>query len=354
MTARKLSIADCNVRRIVIEASAPFSGAMNFEIGPGLQAIDRLHRFAPAPRTALVEYFQLENVIFDGQTGAVFKDGVHVSETRYSTQPSHTFNVDQHRVIRQSGNRPIFIGFHAWHHNYYHWLTQCIPSMFWALAACNQADTLFALPSLTPWQEHALALAGMSELERYPVDSRQQYAVAQLSYTTFTQGASTYRPSDKAAEVFRLIRSRVTRDSTPANSVIYVSREDAASRRMENEAEVTAALKAEGVDIVVPSRYSIEAQIATFSGAKAVIGPHGAGLTNIVFCEPGATLYEIMADNKPNPCYANLAQSMGMNYYGEAFPGHSTAGEREDWIADVQTVLQASRRLLELPPVGRA
>ena len=349
MNGNRLSIADCNLRRVVIEQSVPIPDRSNFEIGPTLRAIDSRRRFSPAPRTASIEYFQVENVVFDGQTGAVFKNGIHVSETRYSTQPSHTFNVDPSRVLPLTETRPILIGFHAWHHNYYHWLTQCVPSMFWAFRVSGPAEMTYALPPLAPWQDRVLELAGLSVTQRYTVDLRRQYAVDQLVYTTFTQGAATYRPSQKACEVFRRIHSHTKRAASPANDVIYVSRLDTATRKMRNEPEIIKLLETEGVEVVVPGCHPLEEQVAKFSSAKAVIGPHGAGLTNIVFCEPGATLYEIMGDRKPNPCYANLAQSMGMNYWAEAFTSHHS--EHEEWAADPYQVLAAAQRLLAMPPI---
>jgi len=283
MTATKLSIADCNRFRSVIEESLPFSTRAQFEIGAHLQTIDGVHRFAPAPRTALVEYFELEEVVFDGLTGTLFKNGIPIDECRYGTYPSHHFSVDPWRVTRQLDKRPMFIGFHAWHHNYYHWLTQCIPSVYWARKVCGDAEPLFALPVLSSWQEQALSLAGMSKLERYTIDHRRQYEGGQVMYTTFTQGATAYRPSRKAVEVFRLMRSQVEMSSAPVDSVFYVSREDTTTRRMVNEAVLVARLKAEGVHIVNPSSHSIEEQIAIFANAKAIIGPHGAGLTNVIF-----------------------------------------------------------------------
>jgi capsular polysaccharide biosynthesis protein len=154
-------------------------------------------RFAPAGRSALVEYFQLEDVIFDGKTGALFKNGVHVAESRYGTSASHRFYVDPPRVITQREECPIFIGFHSWHHNYYHWLTQCIPSIYWAREIHAGREFVLALPKLNSWQEMALSLAGLSGIERYTVDPRWQYEVRRLTYATFTQGVTTCRPSQK-------------------------------------------------------------------------------------------------------------------------------------------------------------
>src|SRR5437868_3293476 len=100
----KLSIAECNVERIVIEESMPFNSGAHFKTGAYLHCIDSLHRFAPAGRSALVEHFRLEDVIFDGQTGALFKNGRHISESRYGTSLEHTFVVDPLRVTRCSGD----------------------------------------------------------------------------------------------------------------------------------------------------------------------------------------------------------------------------------------------------------
>lgn len=348
MTPEKTSIANCNAGWFVIEESIPLDIRTRFEIGPYLQKIDIRHRFTPASRSALVEYFQLEEVIFDGQTGALFKDLVHVAETRYSTPESHIFLVDPDRVINLQEARTIFIGFHAWHSNYYHWITQCVPAMYWACRTGDIARTVFALPKLAEWQEQALSLARLSRIERYAVDSQQQYEVGRLAYTTITQGATTYRPSQACVEVFQTMRSRAEIISGPFHEVIYVSREDVAARKMTNEAELCDRLQLEGVQIVVPGRYSVEEQINMFANAKIIIGPHGAGLTNIAFCKPGAILYEFMSSRNPNPCFANLAQSMGIDYYAEAFPHDTTMPESESWTANITEVLRTLRKLVDL------
>src|SRR5215472_1004491 len=136
MTLLKRSIAGCCVERLVIEGSVPFSTEKEFRVGPYLQVVDNLHRFVPMRRTALVEFFRLSDAIFDGQTAAIFKDGVHIAESYYSSHSSHRLAVDPQRVIQIPGNQPVFVAFHAWHDNYYHWLTQCIPSLFWMRRIC--------------------------------------------------------------------------------------------------------------------------------------------------------------------------------------------------------------------------
>src|SRR5579863_583215 len=133
----KTSIADCNSGWIQLEPGAPLQPGAPFEIGMNLRRLDARRRYVPSTRSAEVRYYQVEDVIFDGQTGALFKDLAHVSETRYSTPDSHQFRVDPSRVVRVDDARTVFVGFHAWHGNYYHWVTQCVPSIYWG---CKTGD----------------------------------------------------------------------------------------------------------------------------------------------------------------------------------------------------------------------
>lgn len=48
--------------------------------------------------------------------------------------------------------------------------------------------------------------------------------------------------------------------------------------------------------------------IHLFNKAKVVVAPHGAGLSNMVFCEKGTLIYELMPISDPNPCYHHLAE----------------------------------------------
>jgi len=57
---------------------------------------------------------------------------------------------------------------------------------------------------------------------------------------------------------------------------------------MENEPEVETALLRHGFSVVYPQNYSVDEQVAMFSRARVVVGPHGAGLTNTVFAPQGS------------------------------------------------------------------
>jgi len=64
--------------------------------------------------------------------------------------------------------------------------------------------------------------------------------------------------------------------------------------------------------------------VRLFSEASVVIAPHGAGLTNIVFCQPGAIIIELLAPGYLVPYYWILASEAQLNYFyliGEGMHG---------------------------------
>src|SRR5207248_5852362 len=74
---------------------------------------------------------------------------------------------------------------------------------------------------------------------------------------------------------------------------LYLSRADAAVRRIANQSEISQALCQDGFDIIEPENLSWREQTDLFAGASVIIAPHGAALGNIVFCRPGTRIVEI-------------------------------------------------------------
>ena len=60
---------------------------------------------------------------------------------------------------------------------------------------------------------------------------------------------------------------------------------------------------------------SVIEQALLFSQAKVVIAPHGAGLTNIVFCNPNTKIVEFFSPNYLHPGYWRLSNQVGLEYY---------------------------------------
>jgi hypothetical protein len=95
---------------------------------------------------------------------------------------------------------------------------------------------------------------------------------------------------------------------------LFISRADAASRQIRNWVEIEPVLARHGFESFTVSAHSLPAQIEAFAAASAVVGVHGAGLTNIVFGRPGLRVLEILPSLVASPAYWYLCAGMGLDY----------------------------------------
>ncbi len=58
---------------------------------------------------------------------------------------------------------------------------------------------------------------------------------------------------------------------------------------------------------------TLEEQVQTFSEAEVVLGPHGAGLTNMLYEPKGSKVTE-MYGVEFSPCFAAMARQLSLEY----------------------------------------
>ena len=75
---------------------------------------------------------------------------------------------------------------------------------------------------------------------------------------------------------------------------LYISRGDAAHRRILNEEALFALLSDHGFTLLQLSKLSFAEQVIAFADAEIVIGPNGSGLGNLVFSRPGTRYIELL------------------------------------------------------------
>lgn len=94
---------------------------------------------------------------------------------------------------------------------------------------------------------------------------------------------------------------------------IFVSRQDALTRKLTNAEELFIALK--GWEVVTLSDLSIREQMQIFSEAAEIITTHGAGLVNLLWCQMGTKVVEIgLPDQVHKKVYPVLSHCLGLNH----------------------------------------
>jgi capsular polysaccharide biosynthesis protein len=98
--------------------------------------------------------------------------------------------------------------------------------------------------------------------------------------------------------------------------LLYLSRNEAAMRKILNEDELIEPLKDLGFTIMRASGMPLADQIEAFRQARVVVSAHGAGLTNILFCRPGTKLVEIFPENGVHgSAFTRLSSHLDFDYY---------------------------------------
>lgn len=95
---------------------------------------------------------------------------------------------------------------------------------------------------------------------------------------------------------------------------LLISRADSSVRRIVNHDEVAALLGTFGFETIVPGRMRFTEQIAAFRDAAFVVGPHGAGMANILFCAPRTQVLEVFHPLYGTWAYAMIAPPLGLEY----------------------------------------
>jgi hypothetical protein len=135
-----------------------------------------------------------------------------------------------------------------------------------------------------------------------------------LTYPTINR-AGGLKPEPLIKDTFAILKRILYDPNYPNHERVYISRRDTSKRTLRNESEVEELLsKRYGFLIASLSGKTLYDQINLFARAKVIISPHGAGLTNIGFCEPEAFVLELHMPNYLNWCYRRLAGVSDLKY----------------------------------------
>jgi hypothetical protein len=94
---------------------------------------------------------------------------------------------------------------------------------------------------------------------------------------------------------------------------IFINR--TGTRHITNFREIKAVLGKHSVEVVDPGNMNMKHQAELFSSASHVIGIHGAGMTNVVFCNhPKVKVLELCSNNRIGTQYYWLCQTLGINW----------------------------------------
>ena len=95
---------------------------------------------------------------------------------------------------------------------------------------------------------------------------------------------------------------------------LYISRADAATRKVVNEEELWRALEQRGFTSVALGHIPPADQVRLMSEADFIVASHGAGLTHLAFAHRNPRVIEIFKPGRGTDAYVGLGRAMGCRY----------------------------------------
>lgn len=224
------------------------------------------------------------------------------------------------------------------YHNHSHWLTAHLPKLL-LLQQRGELDDVLLPPIRTPVMDASMRLAGLDPGRFRTFDPDRLLSVDRLRIV----GTDRFRP-----ELLRLVPEAFGIREAHGNATrkVFISRQGAARRRLLNEDAIWPELEAAGFERVRLEDLPFDEQVALMKTTRVLFAPHGAGLTNMLFCPPGCEIVEIADLSFPNPNFYALASALGHRYW--LLAGEAAGGGRpidKDLRVDPSRISEILRRL---------
>ena len=192
---------------------------------------------------------------------------------------------------------------------YFHWMFEVLPNTIQALDYFP--DALLLLPHDRPRYIDQSLHASLPEERVRILESNHPLAVERLVLPQVQVYSGFVDRRD-----IELLRERVlgkVEDSCRGER-IYVSRKGARARPLGGTEEAEEYMRSKGFQVLCLEDLDFLDQVRVFSAAETIFAPHGAGLSNIVWCAEGTTVLEIFPRKYINDCYARLAVTLKLRY----------------------------------------
>lgn len=196
---------------------------------------------------------------------------------------------------------------------YFHWMFDVLPRIDLLQRSGIDLATIdyFLVNHHLPFQTQTLEAFGIAANQILPAKFPLHLQATNLIAPSFP-GSPAWMPR-WACDFLR--QTFLGANPPSGNLRLYISRQNTANRRLINEVDLLPILDKFGFQSVTLEALSVSEQASLLSQAAVVLSPHGSGLTNIVFCQPGTKIIELFAPEYVYPCYWLLSNLMQLEYY---------------------------------------
>ena len=198
---------------------------------------------------------------------------------------------------------------------YGHWLFELIPKIEAAIRL-GYSDRKFIISWRTPMKEQLDII-----LRAYGINPETQL-VRGFDHPTLYERVAfmphrnhyPYWKSPKVTEVLEDLGRRLSPKPRKRRRRLFVTREDASDRQIQNIAEIESLLAARGFEKVTSASLPFNEQVSTFQEAEIVVGVIGSALSNIVFCKRGTPIVFLSTEHMAGTWFYEICSQKGHPY----------------------------------------
>ena len=219
---------------------------------------------------------------------------------------------DNANVLKLGGNALYLDS--VWASSYFHFISETLGKCYIAslFDSLKNFDVIILPTNKFPYIREWFEILEIRDKLLEP-DLSSQYIIADNLYApSFTQHCGWF-----SKELIAYIRGNLFKSTQHlwkySGRKIYISR--TGTRRVLNENTLLDTLFEFGFEIHNLENYSQFQQALIFSQASIIIAPHGAGLTNLIYCQPNTKVFEFFGTDYKNICYFSICDIMNLNYH---------------------------------------
>ena len=222
--------------------------------------------------------------------------------------------------------------------NYFHWLFDLLPKVeILSKNDCLKKIDFFYVPTINNFILKTLKIYGIKEKQL--INSSIQKHIEADEVFTFEH---LYLKKGNFQNSFEMIPKWIIfflqkkfiklKKKISFKKHFFIDRSDSKYMhyKIGNQIEVKKILKKNGFDYIQLSKIDWYKQIYMFNNAKTIIGLHGAGLANLVFCRKNTKIFEILIKNHSQiNLYKNISKKIRLNYKKIIIPNKKNNKERK-------------------------
>ena len=213
-------------------------------------------------------------------------------------------------------------------YNYYHWVIECLPRLS-IIDKFPEYDTIPLLidEGLFPQQLDALDILNKKKRQLITLKTGCLYEIDKLiipsMLTVIRDNSRSPVAFDKdvliTPQAIHYVRNNIFNrlGLNPSHGFrkLFITRKKPKYRRLLNIEKIEELMITLGFEIVFAESLSFINQVQLFSQAEIVVGPSGAGLTNIIFCPQNCNVFVLINHHLQTNYYlfSNLAQIVNIN-----------------------------------------